>query len=127
MSTEQPPSFATLLRQYRRAAGLTQEELAERAGLSRAAINTLERGTRRTPRKETLALLAEALALTASERALLEASARRRELPLPSTPSGAPPGVPITPPQTAMATPPILATPRNAPAAPPGAGGTLVP
>jgi transcriptional regulator with XRE-family HTH domain/tetratricopeptide (TPR) repeat protein len=77
MRTLPSQSFGTLLRRYRQAAGLTQEELAERAGLSRDAIETLERGIRRTPRKATLALLAEALALTAPERALLEAAVRR--------------------------------------------------
>jgi ABC-type transport system substrate-binding protein/class 3 adenylate cyclase len=77
MSTEQSPSFAALLRHHRRVAGLTQEELAERAGLSRGAIDTLERGTRRTPRKETVALLAEALALGPDDRATFAAAARR--------------------------------------------------
>src|SRR5215472_2783325 len=77
MRTLPSQSFGTLLRRYRQAAGLTQEELAERARLSRDAIEALERGTRRTPRKATLALLAEALALTAPERALLEAAVRR--------------------------------------------------
>lgn len=111
MSTEPPPSFGALLRQYRHAAGLTQEELAERARLSRGAIDTLERGTRRTPRKETIALLAEALALTASERALLEATARQHDLPFrpTPTPSGAPPGSPPAPPQTATVALPGLA------------------
>jgi branched-chain amino acid transport system substrate-binding protein len=55
---------------------LTQEELAERAGLGWATINTLERGTRQTPRKETIALLAEALTLKECERVLLEGAAR---------------------------------------------------
>ena len=36
-------SFAALLRQHRQALGLTQEELAERAGLSGRAISDLER------------------------------------------------------------------------------------
>lgn len=76
MSTHPSPGFGSLLRRYRRAAGLTQEELAERAGLGRATIDALERGTRQTPRKETIALLAEALALKESERVLLEATAR---------------------------------------------------
>ena len=43
------PSFAVLLRRYRIAAGLSQEELAERAGLSRRGISDLERGQRRRP------------------------------------------------------------------------------
>lgn len=57
------PSFGTLLRRYRLAAGLTQEELAERARLSRRSITAMERGTSHTPRRDTLELLAEALAL----------------------------------------------------------------
>ncbi|HLV97387.1 MAG TPA: tetratricopeptide repeat protein [Ktedonobacterales bacterium] len=81
MSTLPSLSFGALLRRYRLAAGLTQEALAERARLSRGAIDTLERGARHTPRKETLALLAEALGLGDSERALLEAAARQNRLP----------------------------------------------
>jgi DNA-binding XRE family transcriptional regulator len=42
-------SFAVLLRRYRVAARLTQEELAERAALSARAITDLERGVRRFP------------------------------------------------------------------------------
>jgi transcriptional regulator with XRE-family HTH domain len=41
--------FAVLLQQYRQAAGLSQEELAERAGLSARGIADLERGVRRSP------------------------------------------------------------------------------
>ena len=45
---EQHTSFGTELRRHREAAGLTQEELAERAGLAAAAISALERGARGT-------------------------------------------------------------------------------
>ena len=38
------PTFAGLLRRYRRERGLTQEELAERAGLAARTISDLERG-----------------------------------------------------------------------------------
>lgn len=80
MSTERVssfiPSFGPLLRRYRSAAGLTQEELAARTGLSVRAISDLERGLRRTPRHETVTLLAEALSLPPRKRALLEAAAR---------------------------------------------------
>ncbi|AYY13489.1 XRE family transcriptional regulator [Actinobacteria bacterium YIM 96077] len=61
--------FGELLRQHRFAAGLSQEELARRAGLSGDAIAALERGRRRTPRPLTVRLLAEALALPDHERA----------------------------------------------------------
>src|SRR5258706_5384406 len=70
-------TFADLLRHHRAAAGLTQEELAEHAHLSVDAISTLERGTRRAPRKDTVALLADALALAPEERAAFALAARR--------------------------------------------------
>ena len=70
-------TFADLLRHHRTTAGLTQEELAERASLSVDAISTLERGTRRRPRKDTVALLADALALPDEERTVFAAAARR--------------------------------------------------
>lgn len=76
MSASSPSDFGEFLRHARLAAGLSQEELAERAHLSREAIGALERGDRRTPRKATVDLLAEALALTISERAAFEAAAR---------------------------------------------------
>ena len=73
-----PPAFGDLLKRYRAAAGLTQEELAERARLSVRAIADLERGARRTPRKDTVHLLAAALSLSPDARALFEAAARPR-------------------------------------------------
>jgi predicted ATPase/transcriptional regulator with XRE-family HTH domain len=69
-------SFGDLLRHHRLAAGLTQGELAERAGLSVRGINDLERGVRLHPRKDTVALLADALALTGEDRAAFAAAAR---------------------------------------------------
>ncbi len=69
-------SFGAMLRQFRLAAGLTQAALAARAGLSERAINDLERDPRRTPRLETITLLAEALVLSSGDRAQLLAAAR---------------------------------------------------
>ena len=63
-----PPPFDGLLRRLRLRASLTQEELAERSGLSSETISALERGYRRHPRRATLALLADALGLVAAER-----------------------------------------------------------
>jgi branched-chain amino acid transport system substrate-binding protein len=104
MSSLPSDTFATLLRRYRRAAGLTQEELAERAHLSREAIGALERGDRRAPRKETLDLLAEALALTEPERAAFDAAARQHRVADPQvstapTPADAPADVQIASPE----------------------------
>jgi predicted ATPase/DNA-binding XRE family transcriptional regulator len=69
--------FASLLRRYRRRGGLTQEELAERAGLSVASISLLERGVTHAPQKATVSLLSEALALTPDEAAHFFAQARQ--------------------------------------------------
>jgi class 3 adenylate cyclase/ABC-type transport system substrate-binding protein len=81
-------TFADLLRHHRTAAGLTQEELAARAGLSADAISTLERGARRRPRQDTIAALAEALALSDEERAAFAAARRSLAATLPATPPG---------------------------------------
>ena len=52
--SEQPGlGFAELLRQLRAEAGLTQEELAEAAGLSPRSVSDLERGIHRTAHKDT--------------------------------------------------------------------------
>ena len=82
-------SFGELLRQRRLAAGLTQEALAERAGISAKAVSDLERDPDRTPRLDTIGLLADALGLAAGDRAGLLAAAR--PLPPPeATPARAP-------------------------------------
>ncbi len=74
-------AFGALLRRYRLAAGLSQEALADRARLSVNGIGLLERGDRRTPQRETFALLAAALGLTPEERQAFEAAAARPALP----------------------------------------------
>ena len=77
METAPDASFAALLRRFRMAAGLSQETLAERAGLSARAISDLERGARRAPYRETVRLLAGALGLADADRAALEAAVDR--------------------------------------------------
>src|SRR5258708_4649471 len=76
MSTPLPLPLGTLLRRSRVAAGLTQEELAERTGVSPRTICDLERGATRRWRHATLSLLAEALQLAAPEWEAFEAAAR---------------------------------------------------
>ena len=74
---EQPArGFAGLLRQLRAEAGLTQEELAEAAGLSPRSVSDLERGINRTARKDTAVLLGGALGLAEPVRAVFVAAAR---------------------------------------------------
>jgi transcriptional regulator with XRE-family HTH domain/tetratricopeptide (TPR) repeat protein len=84
MAGPEPLSAGELLKRYRMQAGLTQEELAERAGLSARGIRALESNAQRTPRKDTLALLASALSLSATDRDQLETVMRRRRASLPS-------------------------------------------
>ncbi len=81
MTAAETMTFGELLRQGRMAAGLSQEALAEAAGLSPRAISALERGERLAPQQETVRQLADALRLSVEERALLERSAPRRRGP----------------------------------------------
>ena len=73
-------SFAVLLRRLRKAAFLTQEDLANAARLSTRAISDLERGLTRTTRKDTAHKLADALNLTGSSREDFVAAALGRSL-----------------------------------------------
>src|SRR5215213_1524938 len=69
-------TFGEFLRRLRTEAALSQEELAERAGLSLRGVSDLERGVRRLPHLETVRLLADALQLTPGARSALLAAAR---------------------------------------------------
>ena len=74
---EQPGlSFAGLLRQLRAEAMLTQEELAEAAGVSPGSVSNLERGINRTAHKDTAVLLAGALGLAGPVQEVFVAAAR---------------------------------------------------
>lgn len=96
----QQSPFGRRLRELRVAAGLTQAELAERSGLAVRGLSDLERGVNRSPRRETLGALSEALGLTAEEQDAFASTARRRprarrqaggDAALPETqPTGAP-------------------------------------
>ena len=98
MGASKPQAWGELLRHYRGRAGITQDELAGRAGLSARTIQDLERGRVGVPRRSTAELLARALRLSPEERAALEAAGRRPQagatavadrpsgLPMPRTP-----------------------------------------
>jgi tetratricopeptide (TPR) repeat protein/transcriptional regulator with XRE-family HTH domain len=78
--SEEPASqtFGVLLRRLRRAAGLTQEELAELAGLSARAIADIERGRTSRPYRSSVRALAAALNLSEDERELLTRAGKPR-------------------------------------------------
>jgi len=83
-------TFAELLRQHRLAAGLTQEALADRAGLSVRGIADLERGARRYPHFDTLHRLAQALELDPAGRVALLTAGQRPAQPDPAGATAAP-------------------------------------
>jgi transcriptional regulator with XRE-family HTH domain len=77
-------SFGSLLHKHRLAGGLSQEELADRAGLSRRGISDLERGARTSPYPATVRRLAEALELSVADRSRLLEAAHRSTKALPA-------------------------------------------
>src|SRR5690242_3717047 len=79
MDSDKP--FGERLRRYREGAALSQEALAERAGLTATAISALERGERRRPYPNTVRALADALGLDERERAELAAAVPPRRAP----------------------------------------------
>ncbi|SHH25001.1 Helix-turn-helix domain-containing protein [Jatrophihabitans endophyticus] len=68
------------LRRLRRAAGLSQEELAARSGVSARTIRTLESGGARRPHRDTVTAVADALGLDGADRAAFAASWRSDRL-----------------------------------------------
>ncbi len=88
-------AFGTLLRHFRVRADLSQEALANLARMSAESISALERGARRSPYRETVRLLADALSLNAADRARLEAAAARPQRP--RAHRDVPSGVPVDP------------------------------
>jgi predicted ATPase/DNA-binding XRE family transcriptional regulator len=77
------------LRRLRQAAGMTQEELAARAGISARAVSDTERGLRTAVHADTARRLAAALGLAGEARGTFEALARGR-------PAGEPPALPAS-------------------------------
>jgi transcriptional regulator with XRE-family HTH domain len=106
------PSFASVVRRYRLAAGLTQEELAERASLSLRTVGDIERGRIRRPYRRSAQLLGSAFGLSDAELERFVLAARP-----------APPGAPGagSPARAAEAPPydPLAAIPRQLPLNPP--------
>jgi len=94
MMTDPAPRFGDVLRRQRRAAGLTQEELADRAGVSPRTIGDIERGIARSYRHETVHLLADALCLAPGERDAFEAAAFAEVATLPPIPVARPATMP---------------------------------
>jgi predicted ATPase/DNA-binding XRE family transcriptional regulator len=92
VSPEQEKSsfFGTKLRRLREAAGLTQEELAFRAGLTPNAVSGLERGKTKRPYPNTVRSLADALGLSDEERASLLAAVPKRDTTSPEISSPVP-------------------------------------
>jgi transcriptional regulator with XRE-family HTH domain len=75
---QSPGGFGALLQRLRTRAGMTQEELAERATVSPRTVSDLERGINQTARRATAQLLAGALELAGDEREQFLAAARGR-------------------------------------------------
>lgn len=98
MTSEEPgASFGDLLRRFRAGAGISQDALSARSGISVDAISMLERGARSSPRNSTVGRLADALRLGPADRAALVGAAQRhasaapaaraRPAPTPATPA----------------------------------------
>jgi len=83
------------VQQWRHAANLTQEGLAERSGLSPRSIQNLESGRVSRPRRDSVRLLADALGLAGQARAEFEHAARLGT-PTPITEAASHRGVQVT-------------------------------
>jgi len=84
---EIPGEFAGVLRELRKRTRLTQQELADAAGVSLRTVSDLERGVATSPQRETVRLLGNALSLIGAERTRFETAARGR--PLEAVPTAA--------------------------------------
>lgn len=99
-SAADEPAFGELLLRLRRAAGLTQAELAEASGVSVRALSDLERGRARAAQRRSTEALADALGLAGDERSTFLDRARQgrlrgsRPAPLPGLVSLLPTAVP---------------------------------
>ncbi|RZU50978.1 putative ATPase [Krasilnikovia cinnamomea] len=90
--------FAAVLRSRRKRAGLTQAELAARAGIGVRTVRDLERGRVARPQRTTAVLLADALGLAGADRAEFLGAARGYTPPAPPVPGLTAGGTPQPPP-----------------------------
>jgi transcriptional regulator with XRE-family HTH domain len=110
--------FLTLvdrLRKHRRDAQLTQQEVADRAGLSARGFSDLERGLRQAPYRDTILRLADALAVDETERQAWLALARKGRIEQQRDPP-APGNLVLTQrPELVSAEPPVPGVPAPTP------------
>lgn len=83
-----PGSFGRCLKRMRLTAGLNQQMLAERSGISVATISGYEVGRKRRPHRDTVSMLADGLGLEPAERKVFEAAARCDGRPRPPGTAG---------------------------------------
>ncbi|MEO3978030.1 helix-turn-helix domain-containing protein [Streptomyces sp. CAU 1734] len=116
--TGMPGGFGQRLRALRLGAGLSQEELAEAAGVSVRALAYMERGHTTGPQRRTVQALARALGLDPDESHSLEAAAApgrgRPRLPTGTAPGSAPAAAtdPVAAANAGSVVPGILALPQ---------------
>ena len=97
VKNEEGDDLGSTLKQLRLAAGLTQEALAEKAGISARTVSDLERGLRSVVHNDTARRLASALGLADEQHHRFDALARGRpEYPVPDPSAGRLPAV-LTP------------------------------
>src|SRR5579864_3236913 len=108
MSAEARATFGMLLRQYRQEAGLTQEGLAELAGVGVRTLSNLESDMTARPHRDTARRIVAALQLQPDQHARLMTALRATPLPRSrqSTRHAAPPA-----PAPALPVPPTPAMP----------------
>jgi tetratricopeptide (TPR) repeat protein/transcriptional regulator with XRE-family HTH domain len=118
-ATQKPAAgtFGTLLRRYRAASGLSQEELADKSGLSARAVANMERGRTARPQRRSVQLLAEALGLPEYERLQLERASRVPETELAAGPAQPRAAAVADGPESRPERPDATAVPRQLPAA----------
>jgi transcriptional regulator with XRE-family HTH domain len=62
-----PRRLSTVIRKLREAQGMTQEQLARRAGLKQPYVSQLEKGTKKNPSLPALKKIAKALGVPVGE------------------------------------------------------------